>query len=193
MAETSKSKLESIWGQRELGVDTLREAMRKKVSHHELEYLFDNVYPFLQLVSSDADFNGVFEPQFHKASTGWIVHDYGDAVSVSAPHDVTEGEEGGGESGSGGTIIGQQAITAAEIVQMINNKGWTAIELIAGTKMMERFLWVAAKQMNITVNGYTPSADDERCYVRMSKIAQAEAERRLEREKRFAVAAEKTH
>ena len=62
-----------------------------------------------------------------------------------------------------------QAKTAEEIMRLIVEKGWTSVEVIAGTEFMKRFVWVEAKMAEIDLIGYTPSAIDERCYGRLAK------------------------
>ena len=172
-----ESFLNAVWKQRELGLSlTSANLYARPSTHDDVEYLCDNVYPFLQLVNTAASFGTTVTLNLLTATTGWIIHDYGDAISTSAPHDIpvkkSEDEKGdggkeGGEGGGSGTMSLQQIITAAEIIELIKQKGWPAVELIAGSKKMQRFLWIAAQEKNIKVNGFSPTQEDEKCLARI--------------------------
>lgn len=56
------------------------------VSEADIEYCCNHSYPFLQLVNNNAAFGEELSLNFVTTSTGWVIHDYGDAISVSAPH-----------------------------------------------------------------------------------------------------------
>src|SRR3972149_7571634 len=177
MAKESSS-VSNIWTQRSLGI-SLPKNLESEL-HANVEYLCNNLYPFLQLVNVNAVFTEETMVNFILASTGWIIHDYGEAISASALHgkkpkkkDEASGDgEGGDDGASGGSGgIGDQIITASEIAHLIAEKGWSAVELIAGTKMMQRFIWVESKKYGFALSGYTPDANDEKCYDRLVKNA----------------------
>ena len=121
----------------------------------------------MQLVNVNAVFTEETMVNFIPASTGWIIHDYGEAISTSAVHANVKKKDG---TNSGGAISDQIA-TASEIAHLIAEKGWSAVELIAGTKMMQRFIWVESKKYGFALSGYTPDANDEKCYDRLVKNA----------------------
>ena len=163
------------WAQRSLGI-SLPKNLGSEL-HANVEYICDAFYPFLQLVNVNAIFTEETTINFVTASTGWIIHDYGEAISTSAPHDAkpkkkdgsSSGDAGSSGGGSGSSGIGSQIITVSEIADLIAEKGWAAVELIAGTKMMQRFIWIESKKYGFDISGYSPDANDERCYDRLVK------------------------
>ena len=171
MAKESSS-VSNIWTQRSLGI-SLPKNLESEL-HANVEYLCNNLYPFLQLVNVNAVFTEETMVNFIPASTGWIIHDYGEAISTSAVHGVKpkkKDEASGDGEGGGSGGIGDQIITVAEIAHLIAEKGWSAVELIAGTKMMQRFIWVESKKYGFGLSGYAPDANDEKCYDRLVKNA----------------------
>jgi hypothetical protein len=163
------SLLENIWGQRGMGLDLPPGTGLHPVLHADIEYLSNYVYPFIQLVNTKANFSGEVLLKFITAKTGWVIHDYGDAISTCAPHKPDEDAEGGGS----GTIVNQQEATIAEIAQMIKSKGWVGVEIIAGSNFMKQFLYLEAKALGLNLRGYTPSTEDERRFERVMKMRKA--------------------
>jgi hypothetical protein len=80
------SPISGVWTQRNLGIELPKNL--ESVTSSDVEYLCDNSYPFLQVVNSDAVFTEETSIDLITASTGWIIHDYGAAISVSASHDM---------------------------------------------------------------------------------------------------------
>jgi len=159
---TELSLISSIWTQRSLGIELPQDI--ESLTSVDVEYVCDNFYPFLQLINSEAVFSEETSIKFTTTSTGWVIHDYGDAISTSLPH-TTKGKERGGTMG--------QIAAASEIANLIATKGWAAVELIAGTPMMQRFLWIESKRYGFDLKGYEPDAGDEKCYERLMKSAKA--------------------
>jgi len=81
---------ESLWELRDIGMKAPIQD-QASVSRDDVDYLCDKEYPFLQLVNSDAVFSTETKVEFTKVTINkkvWVIHDYGEAISVSAPHDV---------------------------------------------------------------------------------------------------------
>jgi hypothetical protein len=116
--------------------------MRRKISEDDVDYISDHNYPFIQLINPEAEFGKEFSLHFITTSNGWIVHDYGGAISTSAPHT---------KDGNKACSVPDQIKVAKEIAKMIN---WPSVELIAGTPMMEFLLWV---ELQLELIGYEPS------------------------------------
>jgi hypothetical protein len=160
---TEETAIFNVWSQRDLGVDLSAAKIFETISDADLEYVCNNNYPFLQLINTNAIFGEESPVKFITASTGWVIHDYGEAISVSAPHSL--------RGDTSNVSIMEQAKIAEEVAKLIAEKGWHAIELIAGTNMMKRFMWIESKRIKFTLNGYTPTANDEKCHDRLLKRA----------------------
>jgi hypothetical protein len=66
-----------------------------------------------------------------------------------------------------------QIAAVAEVVRLAVTKGWTSIELIAGTSSMQRLLWIESKRYpSLTLKGYEPSDSDQKCLERLKKRAE---------------------
>ncbi|MBU0744915.1 MAG: hypothetical protein KKE11_06070 [Gammaproteobacteria bacterium] len=171
------SLISNVWTQRSLGIDLSKNLT--SVKNSDVEYLCNYLYPFLQLVNSSAIFTDETPIKFITSAAGWIIHDYGEAVSVSAPHDINANQGQDEESGlsykNGGGVMGQIA-TSYELANLIATKGWNDAELIAGTPLMKRFIWIDSKRYGFELHGYTPEAGDERCFERLHKQAQENGE-----------------
>ena len=185
--------LEDVWGKREQGLPVPKIDWSQPVRHQDAEYL-RNHYPFLQIMSTEPEFPEVITPQFYTASSGWTIHDYGEAMSSSpgkllfgpgAP-DLEEKEDGGdaGEGGAGsteftgrGTVVKQLFDTARAMMKLITQKNWPGIDIIAGTELMKWALWMAAEDQGYKLQGFEPSEKDQAKRERIKKLrAESEAE-----------------
>jgi hypothetical protein len=217
--------LKTIWGQRELNLDFLvMPQWLPETLSKNLEYISNTTYPFLQIINTSSIYSRVVNVKFYHTSSGWIIHDYGDAMSSSPPHEVenylnnllarsageaiahaesltaevdaivaaeggepsvgegegSEGGEGGvgdasgGEGGEdfAGSIIKQQADVAYLLVELAKKKGWTGVEMVAGTKLMQKYAWIAAQLQNVKLNNYSPTAEDRRSLDRVKELKQ---------------------
>lgn len=153
----------NVWSERGLGVDTSATQDFDAVSDADVAYCCNYFYPFIQLVNADAVFGEELPLNFVKASTGWVIHDYGEAISASAPY--LAGQQRSASS------LSDQAKTIEEIGKLFAAKNWTSVEVIAGSPMMMRFAWIEARRCKIDLVGYTPNASDEKCYDRLAKRA----------------------
>lgn len=89
--DTESQPVSDIWTQRSLGIELPQNI--EAVSASDVEYICNNSFPFLQVINSDAVFSEETSINFVTASTGWVIHDYGDAISVAAPHNITNPTE----------------------------------------------------------------------------------------------------
>jgi hypothetical protein len=156
----------------------LKEHLYRPVTDKDVEYLCNYRYPYLQIMKTDAKFEGEIKPQFVKLKNHWVIFDYGDAMCCAYPHekDARKGDEEGGEGGEGGgsgTIIKQQFDAALAMIGEAKTKGWASVEIIAGTHLMQLYAWIAAQMFGLVSKGFTPNAEDEKHH----KVVAKEAER----------------
>jgi hypothetical protein len=121
--------------------------VRQEVSDTDIEYISDHNYPFIQLINPEVEFDKEFSLHLITTSNGWIIHDYGGAISTSAPHT---------KDGSIACSIPDQIKVAKEIAKLIS---WPAVEIIDGTSTMKFLLWV---EMKLALAGYVPSEKDKK-------------------------------
>ena len=135
--QSIRDTVKNIWGKRDDGLFLPEDMFAKlPITHEQILYLL-SLYPFLQIVSTEAESFYEDGPKMIASTTGWLLHDYGDAISTSlgmllfmaneyhqlVPRDADE-EDGGDEGGEGvgelkpgvGTIIKQAYDTAYEII-----------------------------------------------------------------------------
>lgn len=165
---------------KELGIDIKAD----EITPEQVIYLLDH-YPFIQILNSDPkfeDFEGVKISKSH--STGWQIHDLGDALSSSAgellyeagnyfgtPPFVLEdeGESGeGGEGGEGGTIYKTSYLIASELVGMAKDR-WDGIYIVAGSPYIKWCIWAAAEISKVPIYGYDPDKKDKDRQVRLAR------------------------
>lgn len=248
--------LKTIWGQRELNLDFLiMPQWIPETLHKNREIISDTIYPFLQIINTSSLYTSASKVKFYHTSCGWIIHDYGDAMSSAPPHEMKEyldellaksqgapvseaesvpaasgstapggataggatgtfwggaesgvqkkgegGEEGGGEGGVAGaagaggagaggeggvgtataggedyagTTIKQQADVAYLLIELAKKKGWSGVEMVAGTKLMQRYAWIAAQLQNMKLTNYSPSDEDRRSLEHVKELKKA--------------------
>ncbi|MDR1057766.1 MAG: hypothetical protein LBL17_04395 [Coxiellaceae bacterium] len=171
MPPKESSLVSNVWAQRSLGVD-LSQGLTS-VTPTDIEYLCNTTYPFLQLVNSDAIFAKEVSINFITIpATGWVIYDYGDAISTSASYGM-KAEQNATRNGKGVLSgVKGQIFTVTEIAKLIaEKKGWTAVDLVAGTQMMRRCIWLESKRYGFNLKGYTPTTEDEKCLERLMKLA----------------------
>jgi hypothetical protein len=75
--------IKTAWQRRESGLELPAEvAMNMPVTHEQVLYLL-SMYPFLQIVSTSAENFYEEGAKLIKLKNNWVLHDYGDAMSVS--------------------------------------------------------------------------------------------------------------
>lgn len=167
--------LGDIWGRRAEGLPLLDFDLTEPVRKKDLDYLREYRYPFLQIISSEPDFPDELVPEFYQAPSGWVIHDYGAAMSSSPgkhlfgpgyPGHLDDDDEGGGSLGETdltgkGTIIKQIYDTAQAMVELAKQKNWPGVDVIAGTEMMKWAAWMAAEDRGMKLEGFEPSEKDQ--------------------------------
>lgn len=186
--ESREALLEGIWRRRELGIHLPTDVdFLRPITHADIEYLCNNQYPFLQVMNTAADFESEVFPEFVGLPNGWVIFDYQDAMSTSYStkstfkfeelrgnffiHKRLEGneEESGGEGGGFGTVINQQFETVFAVIREAKKRGWSAIEIIAGSSLMQFYAWAAAQKIEIDLHGFMPTTAHEKQYKIMLK------------------------
>ena len=144
----------------------------RSISVEEILYLLDHC-PFLQIVDTKAALEDQ-KLELVEADSGWVIHNYGDAISSSPGgllygggyFRILFGDEEDDEGGSGivnpgkGTIVKQAFDTAVQMVVMAHQKGWSGIQIVDGHPLMQRAAWIKASQLNMTVEDFTPDQHD---------------------------------
>lgn len=164
--------LHSIWSERELGMKIPAIDWDKPIRHSDVLFLLRQ-YAYLQVINSEADWENVPPLQFRIAPSGWVIHDYHEAISASPGpllygpgnpefkvRSEKEGEEGEGERGTG-SITQQTVDTAMAIVHLAIEKGWAGLEIISGTDLMKWAAWFAARGLDYPIHGYEATEKDE--------------------------------
>ncbi len=177
--EGNKARIDasSLWEERLLGNDLGEIDWDRPVSHEDVNYLL-RLYPFVQMINSEAVWEETVIPQFSKAPCGWLIHDYGQAMSVSrgnylfgdAHPELTDEDEGGEGGDADGTVTKQTFDTAEAMVARAIDKGWAGIEIIAGTDFMKWSVWVAAQIRGYTLLGYEPNRQEKEKYERVRRM-----------------------
>jgi hypothetical protein len=166
--------LQSVWQRRDRGMPVPPSALNRPITQRDVQFLV-NQYPFLQLISTDPEVSGVTEPHFITALSGWVIHDYGIALS-SSPGDyllgvysplhagVGEDEEGGGggaiELGKG-TVVNQGIVTATQMIALAIEKEWPGVEVVDGTYLMKLAAWMAAEDREYKLLGFEATEKDK--------------------------------
>lgn len=154
-----------------------------------LQYLRER-YPYLQMISMQAKFEEAIIPQFKKSSCGWVIHDYGQAMSSSLgkylygprnpgmkeKEEDTTGGSGTWDGTGAGTLIRQTVDTAKAMIDLAIEKGWPGVEIISGTELMQWAAWLAAQEKNYPLIGYSPSREEQKKYDRIRKEKSQTAE-----------------
>ncbi len=169
--EKAEGFLQNVWDKRAEGLEVPAIDWSRPIRPDDVAFLLRK-YPHLQIVNTHASFAEGYDVKFIEASNGWLIHDYGDAMSVSPgrllygegypPQD--DDEEGGGV-GEGdmtpgsGTIIKQSVDTAAELIAVAKTKGWDGVTIAAGTDLMQWAAWVACEEQGLRLSGYEPDSD----------------------------------
>lgn len=167
------SLIQDLWENRAVGItiqplDFLSKAV--------LAYLRE-CYPYLQMISMNAKFEESVIPAFTKSSCGWIIHDYGQAMSSSpgkylyGPGNPELEDEGGGKSGTGsGTLVRQTVETARAMVELAMQKGWPGIEIISGTDLMQWAAFMVTQEKDYPIAGYLLDAKGQKKLDRVKRI-----------------------
>lgn len=179
-----KEFLLNVWGKRQRGLPAPEIDWSGPIRHEDVLYLLTR-YPFLQIINTEADFSATVQPSFITTPSGWVVHDYGDAMSTSpgeqmygdyswdqlwekAQKEKDEGGEGG--TTGKGTIVKQAFETAQEMVFFAIDKGWSGIQIVDGSPLMQWAAWVAAVDREFPIEGFEPTEADKEKRIRLKKV-----------------------
>jgi len=164
--------LDNLWGKRDRGVPLPEIDWNRPASHDDVLFLLRK-FPYIQMINTEPTLDEEYELTFITAQNGWVIHDYGDAMSVSPGKHLygfkpeAEDEEEGGEGGAAldagkGTTIKQAVDTAAEMIAIaMDQKVWAGAEIIDGTDLMKWAAWVAAEERGFTLEGFEPTEEDK--------------------------------
>lgn len=135
-------------------------------------------WQFLQVVESSGKKQPLEKPELIKAKSGWTIINYGDAMTTSPgeliygggyfrirlPGDKDDDDEGGsGVVNPGkGTIVKQAFNSAAEIIQLAQERGWDGVQIVDGHPDMQRAAWVEACRIGVRLDGYQPGIEAEK-------------------------------
>lgn len=164
-SKAANAFLNNVWGDRSIGMD-ISAIDWSKVNHADILYLL-HLYPFVQMISSKPVWEETIIPHFRKAPSGWLMHDYGQALSCSpgkylfGPGNPEINEEDSDSGSAGGTVVKQTVITAEAMVIWAMEKGWPGLEIIAGTDLMKWAIWMAGQDHNFLVLGFEPKPQEK--------------------------------
>ncbi|HLB56099.1 MAG TPA: hypothetical protein VJK30_02030 [Coxiellaceae bacterium] len=136
-------------------------------------------WQFLQVVESGGHQKPLEKPQLIEAKSGWTIINYGDAMATSPGKWIFRGgyfqftenmndEDDDGSSGRGivngkhGTIVKQAFDSAAEIIQLAKEFGWSGVQIVDGHPDMQRAAWVEACRIGVKLDGYVPDVEAEK-------------------------------
>lgn len=166
--------LRDLWENRAVGITT---QSLDFFNSEVLAYLRER-YPYLQMISMDAKFEDAVIPKFKKSSCGWVIHDYGQAMSSSPGKylygpgnpEIEEDEGSNGGNTGFGTLVRQTVETAKAMVDLAIEKGWPGVEIISGTELMQWAAWFATQEKNYPLIGYSPGQEAKRKLERIKRI-----------------------
>lgn len=146
----------------------------RHISPEEILFLLDKV-PFLQMLNPDAGLVSSEDVRVVQANSGWDIQVYGNDSMASSPGRLMmgggfrTGEDDDEEGGGGqlidpctGTVVKQAWDTAQQMVDMAKEQGWASINIADGHPLMTRAAWVQAKGVGLAVEGFEPTAHDEK-------------------------------
>lgn len=170
MANTEQTEASpSVWDLRRLGLPAVITTNIPKIN--DVRFWCNSAWSYIQIINNrpSAKGGGV---SLVSTSVGWTILLYGDrAMSVSVPHD-------GRYERQGRSMLMDAMQVAIEIAALAQQRGWKKenVQLIAGTKQMQRLVWGALKAVGIVLQMYTPNDYDLAWYKRNeSRLAAAQA------------------
>lgn len=162
----SANVLESVWARRDMDLPTQDLLLHRSVTDHDIAALCQR-YAYLQILNPEALEERIYEPASLPLNTGWLLADYGDAMTATprtpflgSSNQDDEDDSGGSIPRGNGTHILQMVNTAHEMIAIAVAKGWSGVEIYAGEKIMRWAAWVAAEDIHFPVTGFTPSTED---------------------------------
>ena len=131
-------------------------------------------WQFLQVVDSSGNQKALEKPQLIEAKSGWTIINYGDAMATSPGKWIFRGgyfqltdnmddtDEGGIVNPGKGTIVKQAFDSAAEMIQLAKELGWSGVQIVDGHPDMQRAAWVEACRIGVKLDGYVPDVEAEK-------------------------------
>jgi len=181
--------LKSVWDKRKRGIPISEEELRRAPTREEIAYLISR-YPFIQLVNTGADFKAEAMLDFVFAGNGWVIFDYGDAITASPGEalfqwsgpfpgeakewgeqtgDTDEGEGGAVAMPGSGTIVKQAFDTTMEIMALIKAHEWAGVSFIEGTRDMAWAAWITAELHGFELEGFAATQEEEKKRIRLRR------------------------
>jgi hypothetical protein len=160
--QQAEQLLKELWENRAAGISSPALQWEQLLTPSALSYLKQR-YPFLQIMNSEATFEDTVVPAFKQTTSGWVIHDYGQAMSASRGeklYNANDNEEGGGDGT--GTLTRQTIDTAQAMIALAIEKGWAGVEIVAGSELMQFAAWMAAQDKGFALTGYKPTAQDQK-------------------------------
>ncbi len=178
-SKAANAFIRSVWGDRAIGMDIPAIDWSKPIRHEDVLYLL-RLYPYVQIISSNPQWEETIIPQFRRAGSGWLIHDYGQAMSSSpGPYlygpgnpELGEAKEREGGEGGGGffSVTIQGLITAEAMIIWAMEKGWPGVEIISGTEFMKWAIWMVTQDRNYPSLGFEPSEVDKAKHERIRRL-----------------------
>ena len=134
-----------------------------------------NRMPYLQICNADLDVDYEHEIAFVRAKSGWLLHDYWNAIAASPGEHLyctdmvaeDDSDEGGTTSWGGvgmppgvGTIVQQGFTTAEQMIALAQQRGWKGVYLVDGHRRMKWAAWVAGQSSGVEVFGFEPTEQE---------------------------------
>ena len=158
--------------------ELLKEVVARPIGQDELEHL-QQVHAYLAITNSaEPVFEPVGEPTLVRASSGWLIYDYGnfmiasaglfaygyhpDALKQKAINDDDEGGKRGRDArdySRTGTIVQQIVDTSKDMLGLVQQR-WPAAKMVAGYPGMQRMAWVVATLNNYPIVDFEPTIED---------------------------------
>ena len=167
--------LHSVWGRRALDLPPELE-FNTKVTPEDVAFLA-NRSVYIQVINTQAVLAGMTEPVLINAEEedDWTIHNYGEAMCVSRgkllfedmPTEPLSAEQ---QSKGKGTLVKQAFDTASKIADLAVENGWAGIEIIAGVRLMEWAVWMAAQDRDLAVAGFEPSEEEQAKRTRIKSL-----------------------
>lgn len=158
------------WAQLSEGLPVI--GLRPDISPAELRYLHQR-YGYVQIVNPFS-LDEFTEVQFIRLSSGLLMFDYGNAITVSFGEKLLTDAYYKVENGNTervctgvGTRIKQIVDSGVEAAHWAIEKNWPEILIAGGTEDMCWGVWKGAKDRGVEVSGYEPSLEQQAKYERI--------------------------
>ena len=152
---------------------SVKEAFSRGFSYSDVLYLLDQC-PYLQIIDGVGKAKPWDEMRIDQSASGWLIHNYGDALTSSPgrlifgigaglgslSEDEDEGGSGGVSLSTVGTVVNQSYITVRDMIALAIAQGWGHVKLVDGHPRLFRYAWVEAMSQGIAIEGFKPTDQD---------------------------------